>query len=154
MPFPMNLKTGLFNAPAVVPDNRDLLNVNNDNTIQSARYVNPATHDYEQSADNHLVGENYVDQQILLILNTTYNSAFVSTFGQNFTSIRMLNRGTVAQAATLLNQCLSTLIANGSITLQNVWITAEPNSGSLIVNFSYVNNTTGKNATLNFLPHS
>lgn len=153
MAFPFNLLTNLLPNTVVIPDNRDLLNVNNDNTIQNARYINPQTADYEQSADNHLVGENAVDQQVLMILNTSFNTAFVQSFGQNFRSIKMINSGTVAQAATLLSQSLSVLLNNGSITLQNVSITTDA-FGQVNINFSYTNNTLGIQKSINFLPHS
>lgn len=152
MTFPLNLVNNLATAVNVVPDNRDLLNINNDNTIQNARYIDPKTHDYAQSADNHLIGENAIDQQVLLILNTTYNTAFVSSFGQNFASIRMLSGNAAARAQALLLEALSTPISNGDITIMATNFSTDP-SGQLNINFTYSNNTTGKTKAINFLPH-
>ena len=150
MTFPFNLNNGLSTPPInVPPDRRDLLDYNGSNTIQSSRYINPETHDFEVSSDNLLQGMNAVNQQVLLAVNTTFNTSVLNGFGQDFSSIKIITPNIRNQVLSVLNQALSNLINNGLISIETVSINNNA-YGQISVNFNYVNNTTGVSTPIQF----
>lgn len=150
MSFPHDLLSNLAIPNAITPiNNTDLLDYAGSNTIQSARYINPQTQDFQVSSTNHLLGQNAVDQEVLLAMNTTFNSSVQIGFGQNFGSIKVINTNMQNQVQTILNQALANLINNQSITLGDVLI-SNNGLGQLSIQFDYTNNTTNTTVPLTF----
>src|SRR5512143_2795488 len=116
MPFPYELYRGISAPQVNYPiDRRDLLNYTGDNTIQSARYINPLTRDFEVSSTNHLQGQNAVEQAVTLAINTTFNSSAQPAFGQNFGAIKTVPVTTAqltAKVSATIQQALGNLIQN------------------------------------------
>ena len=134
----------------VAPDRRDLLDYTGSNVIQTARYINPITHDFEVSATNHLMGQNAVDSEVILAVNTTLNSSVLNGFGQGFGSIKLITPDMQAQVLSTLNSALSNLIDNNSITMGAVSI-SNTVTGQISVSFNYINNTTGVSTPQQFI---
>jgi hypothetical protein len=151
MPFPFSLYSGLSYPVTNYPiDRRDLLDYQGSNTIQSARYINPQTGDFEVSANNLLMGQNAIEQQVLLAINTTFNSAVLKGFGQQFGNIKLLTPNIQNQVVNIINNALSYLIQNNLITIQKINSTVN-NFGQLQVQFVYNNNTLGTQAPITFI---
>lgn len=142
MAFPVNLKTGLKTIQTnLIPDRRDLLDWKGTNTIQTSRYIDPITHDFVVSATNHLVGMNYVDQEVVIALNTSFNSSVLLGFGQNFLSPKLITTSIKTQLYSLLQQCLSFQIQNGLVVIQSFDV-SNTASGQMSFQFTYINTTT------------
>ena len=151
MSFPYSLFKGLQAPQPNSPiDRRDLLNYTGDNTIQSSRYIDPATGDFVVSSTNHFEGMNAIEQAVLLAVNTTFGSSAQPGFGQNFLSPKLITNNVPSQMTTLLQQCLADLIANKQITLQQVTVTNN-DIGQVSIQFVYNNNTIGTTASLSFI---
>lgn len=151
MAFPYSLYNGIQQLQGQSPvDRRDLLNYTGDNTIQSARYINPLTRDFEVSATNHFLGENAVEQAVLLAMNTTFNSSVLTGFGQNFGSIKVITPFIKNQIAANIKQALSFLIQNNQITLGEIDF-SNNGLGQVAIQFAYANNTLNTEATLTFI---
>jgi hypothetical protein len=93
---------------------------------------------------------NAIDQAVLLAVNTQFNSSAQSSFGENFLSPKLITSNVSAQMTSLLNQCLSYLITNKQITLQNVSV-VNNQVGQVSIQFSYINNTTGQTTPVSFI---
>ena len=151
MPFPYDLYRGISVPQTNYPiDRRDLLDYNGSNTIQSARYINPLTRDFEVSVTNHLQGQNAVEQAVVLAINTTFNSSAQPTLGQNFKAIKLITPQLQSQVVTTVSNALSTLIQNKQITLQQVSF-INNQYGQISVQFVYNNNTIGNTAQMSFI---
>ena len=146
--FPLGLD--LSYSPAPITDRRDYLNYTGDNTIQGARYIDPTTADFQQSSNNHFVGQNYVEQEILLALSTTFNSSVVSNFGQNFLSSPVITPYVNKQMNRLLNDALSYLIYSNLVVISgNPTISANA-YGQVSISFCYINNSLSTTAQISY----
>ena len=151
MPFPYDMYRGISAPQSNFPiDRRDLLDYNGNNIIQSARYINPLTRDFEVSSTNHLEGQNAVEQAVVLAINTTFNSSAQPAFGQNFGLIKLITPQIQTQVSNTVQQALGTLIKNGQITLQSIQYTNN-GLGQISVQFTYNNNTIGNTAQMSFI---
>ncbi len=150
-PFPYDLYKGVSAPQPNSPiDRRDLLNYTGDNTIQSGRYIDPATGDFVVSSTNHFQGMNAVEQSVFLSLNTKFNSSSQLGFGQNFNSIKTITPNIINQITAQLQQALSFQIKNNQITLLNVNVFNNV-SGQIVLNFSYINNTIGITTPIQYI---
>jgi hypothetical protein len=151
MPFPYDLFRGISAPQSNSPiDRRDLLNYTGDNTIQSSRYINPLTRDFDVSVTNHLQGQNAVEQAVMLAINTTFNSSSQTAFGQNFGAIKLITPQIQSQVSATVQQALGQLIQNKQITLRTIQF-VNNGLGQISVQFSYNNNTLGTTATQSFI---
>lgn len=154
MPFPYDLYRGISAPQTNFPiDRRDLLNYTGDNTIQSARYINPLTRDFEVSSTRHFQGQNAVEQAVLLAINTTFNTSAQPAFGQNFGAIKLVptNVNQLNSAVTsTIQQALGTLIQNKQITLRDVQV-VNNGLGQIAIQFTYNNNTLGTTTPVSFI---
>lgn len=155
MPFPYDLFRGLSQPQTNFPiDRRDLLNYTGDNTIQSSRYINPITHDFEVSSTNHFVGQNAVEQSVTLALNTTFNSSAQLGFGQSLpVNIRLVPTDPGQLSAAIfasVQQTLATPIQNKQITIQDISYVNNGN-GQISVRVAFHNNTLGTTASVSFI---
>lgn len=151
MPFPYDLYRGLSAPQPNFPiDRRDLLNYTGDNTIQSSRYINPLTRDFEVSSTNHFVGQNAIEQSVLLAINTTFNTSAQPAFGQNFGAIKTITPQIQSQVFATIQQALGTLIQNKQITLRSLNFNNN-GYGQISVQFTYNNNTLGTTTPVSFI---
>jgi hypothetical protein len=154
MSFPFSLKSGITPAIlATVPKVSDLLSYTGSNTTQTARYIDPLTKDFVLGADGHFLGMNYVEQEVQLACNTTFNSSAISGFGQNFLSPKVVAPTPAqlqSQMNALVNQCLNFQIQNNTITITSV-SAQEISMGQILVTIVYVNNTINQTLTYSFL---
>lgn len=154
MSFPFSLSSGL--APPIVPTIPNLgclLSYTGNNTIQTARYIDPITQDFVVGNNGQLLGMNYIDQEVQLALNTQFNSSVLSGFGQNFLSPKVVANDPVAltnQMTSLVQQCLQYQISNNSITVGAI-TASQISSGVVVVQFNYVNNVINQNISYSFL---
>lgn len=151
MAFPYSIYKGIQAPQQNSPiDRRDLLNYTGNNTIQSSRYINPLTRDFEVSLTNHLQGMNAVEQSVMLAVNTTFGTSVQANLGQAFLSPKLITTAVQKQMRALLEQCLSFQIQNNQITLQTVLINNN-DIGQVSIQFTYSNNTLGTTAEMQFL---
>lgn len=151
MPFPYDLYRGISAPQTNYPiDRRDLLNYTGDNTIQSARYIDPITHDFVESGTSHLQGMNAIEQAVMLALNTTFNSSAQIAFGQNFGAIKLITPQIQTQVNATINNALATLIQNKQITIQNIQYNNNGN-GQIAVQVTFYNNTLGISTPVSFI---
>lgn len=151
MSFPFSLYRGLYAPQPNSPiDRRDLLDYAGSNTVESARYINPLTHDFEVSSTNLLQGMNAVEQEVMLAVNTTFNSSALPGFGQNFGSIKLITPNIKNQINSALRQCLSNLLDSGQITLGNINI-SNTITGQVNIKFDFINTTLGTTSPISFL---
>jgi hypothetical protein len=151
-PFPFSLYRGITTPQPNNPiDRRDLLDYNGSNIIQNSRYINPLTRDFEVSPTNLLQGQNAVDQQVLLALNTTFNSSAQAGFGQSISSTKLITSDIQNQITNSVQQTLSTLISGNYINIQSVLVNANNDLGQVNISVSYNNNTLGTTPTVSFI---
>lgn len=151
MSFPFNLSNNLLSDPQIsVPNRQDLLDFQGTNKVQSARYINPNTRDFELNSTNgQFFGQNATDQSVLLALTTTLNSSTVSGLGQNFQSIKTIGPNIIIQITNLLNQILQPLIQSSAITLEDINV-RQIGLNSVAISFSYFNLSLSVNTTVSF----
>lgn len=150
--FPFSLQNNLVLPPAVsLPSQQDLLDIQGTGVVQSARYINPATRDFELNTNGQFFGMNAVDQSVGFALLTTFNSSSVPGLGQTFGRQwnPLIGVNLTSQMTQTLNAALQTLINNGLITLGTITVT-NPSQGVVQVQFTYFNNTVKQNTTVNF----
>jgi hypothetical protein len=142
MSFPFDLYNNLIASPvpaaSIIPDLVDP----NTGVVQSVRFINPITQDYEVSPDGHLYGMNSVQQQVSLSLLTTFGSA-VAPIGQSFLSIRTVTPAIQQQMTSAVQTCLANLVNSGAITITNVTVTVVP-GGQVQMQVSFVDNVTSQ----------
>ena len=148
--FPFTLTNGLMSPVApTAPNRQDLIDYAGSGVIQSARYINPQTQDFQLNESNgQFLGQNAVDQSVLLALQTTFNSSNVNGLGNNFGSIKLIGQNITSQMNNALNQCLGSLIASGNIVLGTVTVT-QTGQNQMNISFNYYNQSTGSNVPLN-----
>jgi hypothetical protein len=149
--FPFSLQHGLMTQPALTPPvYQDLLDYQGSAIVQGARYINPLTNDFELCSSNgQFMGQNAIDQSVLLALATTFNSSSVLGLGQNFGAVKLIGPNAVNLLTNILTQCLGSLISNNSIVLGNVSIT-QPYPTTMAISFQYYNQSLGVTQTVNF----
>ena len=149
--FPYSLQVGLASPQPNLPFNRvDLLSYTGNNVVQSSRYINPLTKDFEVSANNHLQGMNAIDQSVFLAINNSLNSSAQLGQGQGFITRGLIPANGVTgaqnlqqltqQMTLLLNQCLSFQLSNQQITITSV-VVAYNSGGQIQLQFVYINNS-------------
>jgi hypothetical protein len=151
MAFPYSLYRGISQPQQNIPiDRRDLLNYTGDNSIQSARYINPITQDFEVSSTNHFQGMNAVEQSVRLAIITTFNSSAQLGFGQNFRSIKVITPFIKNKIISVINNALNFQIQNNQIVIGTIVFSNNQN-GQISVQFTYTNLTLGNEANLSFI---
>ena len=149
--FPFSLSNGLMGPVIPTPPvQQDLLDYSGTGKVQSARYINPLTMDFEVNTDNgQLLGQNATDQSVILALTTTFGSSSVLGLGNNFSSIPTIGADITSQMTKVLNQALNSLVQNGNIILQNVQVFQTAPS-TVAVSFTYYNQSLNVNQTVQF----
>ena len=145
LPFGLSL----INTVVPVPNNTDLLDFQNTGNVQTARYIDPNTRDFELNANGTYQGMNSVEQEVQLALLTTFNSSSVLNFGQNFASVKVITPFVKKQMISLLNQCLSYQIQTNLITLSNVNVSSNQ-FGQVFISFNFTNNTAGTQTEITY----
>jgi phage gp46-like protein len=108
-----------------------------------ARKIDPYTRDYDVDANGLVQGQSAIAQQVFLAILTTLGSSINPTLGSQFGNIKTWNPNTIAnQMTTYVQQALSTLIKNGSISLVNVQASLNPNGVCANVTINWINNFT------------
>jgi hypothetical protein len=149
--FPFSLQHGLMSSPTLTPPvYQDLVDYQGSGKIQSARYINPLTNDFEICSSNgQFMGENAIDQSVLMALTNTFNSTSVLGLGNQFGSVKLIGPNTVNALTNILTQCLGSLIANNSIVLGPVNI-MQTDQGTMAISFSYYNQSLGVTQNVSF----
>jgi hypothetical protein len=140
--YPLPYGLSLLQPPINVPNNTDLLDFQGSGNVQTSRYIDPISQDFELTANGTYQGMNSVEQEVQLALLTTFDSSSVLNFGQNFGSIKVITPYITNQMINLLNQCLSYQIQSNLITIQNTTVTSNQ-FGQVFISFSFTNNTAG-----------
>lgn len=150
--FPFGLQHGLIPPPTLQSTNgQDLLDYQGSGKVQSARYINPLTQDFELGVNGKYLGENATDQSVMLALLTTFNSSSVQGLGNNINrrTVPTIIPSTPLQLKNLLNQCLGGLVSLGFIILGNVSVTQTFNT-TMAISFTYYNVSLQQSQTVNF----
>lgn len=148
IPFSVSLQPMQPNVPNL---GRDLLNYTGNNQVQGARYIDPITRDFVVQ-NGFYVGQNATEQQVILAINTTFNSSIQANFGQNFLyNSPLINNAAILQTqiTASLNQCLNNLIQNNKIVLGEITIVNNGN-GQVQVKFIFTNNSLGTQHNASF----
>ena len=147
--YPLPFGLSLINTVVPVPNNTDLLDFQNTGNVQTSRYVNPNTQDFEVFENGTYQGMDSVEQQVQVALLTTFNSSSVLNFGQNFASVKVITPFVKKQMINLLNQCLSYQVQNNLITLSNVNINSNQ-FGQVFISFNFTNNVAGTQTEISY----
>jgi len=140
--YPLPYGLSLIQPTIAAPNTTDLLDFQGSGSVQTARYINPLTQDFELTDNATYQGMNSVEQEVQLALLTTFDSSSVLNFGQNFSSVKVITPYITSQMINLLNQCLSYQIQNNLITIYNATVTSNQ-FGQVFISFSFTNNTAG-----------
>jgi hypothetical protein len=128
----------------------DLYDYQNQGFIQTSRYINPITRDFNVSSDGYtLEGMNFVEQGVILAITTTINSSAVQSFGQGFTSIKLITPQINSIVANTLNNALAPLV-NANLIKITSFSVINNQYGQLQVSFVYTNNTVGTSNPITF----
>ena len=147
-PFTWNFAADPLPQPL---DNTDLVDYFNGSFIDGSRYINPITMDYELQENGCYVGMDATDQRVYMALFTTFNDSVVPNFGNNLTSMKMVLPNTNNQATLLVNQCLSPMVIDGSITIISIQVSTFQSQLNILIN--YQNNISGQQVKQNFVPN-
>jgi hypothetical protein len=147
--FPQSLSNGIIPQTISQANQQDLISFTGSNQVESARYINPLTQDFELNSNGQFLGMNATDQSVYLALLTTFNSSSVSGLGQTFGSVPVIGTNINLQMQNILNQCLSALVQNNLIVIQSVSVT-QPGQNTMSVSFTYFNQSLGSAVTTNF----
>jgi hypothetical protein len=142
--FPSSLQNGLLDivptTQQLAVDTTDLQNPNN-GQIERARYINPTTGDYEVDTNGHFYGMDFIQQEVMLALLTTFGSAS-SNIGNNLSQIKLITPTVQTQVQSAVQSALANLLNNNQISLAApVKIFKQPN-GRLSVFVNWINLTT------------
>lgn len=145
LPIPYGLSLVPLPKP-VPPDRREYVDQNNQ--IQSARLIDAASKDYVLASNGHFVGQDVVKQQVYLALITVFDSSAVNNFGNKLYTIKLVTPNIINQCKAACQQALSTLINNGTITLNGVNVFLN-GPGQVIVQVFWTENSTASQQTTN-----
>lgn len=85
----------------------------------NARLIDPETRDY-RFTNGYIVGGNDVQQLVYLALLTVRNSSSLNSFGQSFSSIKVIGIHYKTRVVSAVNEALRNLINNKIIELIEV----------------------------------
>lgn len=108
-----------------------------------ARKIDVDTRDYIIDEDGMVKGQSAIAQQVFLAVITTKGSSVVQQLGSELLSIKTFDKNTFNSRVTnVIQQALSELIKNGSISLISVDAGINPNgvAGNIVIN--WVDNST------------
>lgn len=150
MAFPFTLTQNLVPSPPVqAPNRQDLLDYKGSGQVQSARYINPSTKDFELNGSNgQFFGENATDQSVLFALATSFNSSSVLNLGNNYNRLTLPVIGPFInqQMTNLLYQCLGSLVPD-YIAIQDVDVT-QVGQNAMQISFTYLNLSSGQSPNI------
>lgn len=150
--FPFSLTNGLTPPPQPQSTNgQDLLDFQGSGKVQSSRYINPLTQDFELGSNGKYLGENATDQSVFLALLTTFNTTSVLGIGNNINrrTVPTIVPGTKIQLQNLINQCLGPLVQGGFIIMGNLRV-QQTDYTTMAISFTYFNISLQSNQTINF----
>lgn len=147
--FPLGINLGPI-VNVVAPNRKEYVDYQNNSIIDGSRYINPNTNDFELQANGHFVGMPSIQQEVLLAVETVYNSSVMSNFGLDFGSIKIITPNIQKQVLSLFNNALSFLISTNKIRLNSVQTTQTGQSQVSSI-FSWTDTTTGTTYQSNVL---
>lgn len=110
----------------------------------TARYLNPATGDYERESDGEYVGMPPVRQRVLLALKTIAGSAWPNpSFGNPLLRIQKIDQHFEARARSGVLTALRQLLAIEKVIRVEAITFRRVNSGHVEVTVQYIDLTTG-----------
>lgn len=108
-----------------------------------ARYIDPYTRDYVIDEDGVVKGESAIASQVRLALFTTKGSSVVQNLGSEFSNVKTFEKKTFERKMQqVVQQALSDLIKNGSISLVSVQAGLNSNGVAGNITINWIDNST------------
>ena len=121
------------------------LEKNPDGPSGDARRIDPNTRDYTINENGLVVGQSAIAQQVYLAIVTTLGSSVNQNLGSEFSNIKTFDASTYqSQMLRVVQQALSGLIKNGSISLVSVDSFLNSNGVAGNVTINWIDNTTNQ----------
>lgn len=121
------------------------LEKNPDGPSGDARLIDPYTRDYVIDENGLVTGQSSAAQQVFLAITTTLGSSVNANLGSQFNNVKTFNAATYqSQMAKIVQQALSTLIKQGTISLVSVQASLNSNGVAGNVTINWIDNTTNQ----------
>jgi hypothetical protein len=119
-------------------DNRN--NVDSNNKVQNAIYINPVTKDFELNDNGLFKGMSSIVQMVQLALTTNLGSSVDSGLGININKIKVINASLKTDISGYVNSALTRLISANLISLQKVDVKRE-STNKIFISISWLDLT-------------